>query len=363
MKNGEPTNEQSCIRRALRHVRGLYGPTPAADFGPIALKTVRQSMIDAGWTRKAINKQVERVRRMFRWGVENELIPAGTLHALQAVGGLREGRSGARETGPVRPVADEIVDATKPHVSRQAGAMIELQRLTGMRSGEVVAMRGRDIDTTGKIWIYTPESHKTQHQGRERHIYLGPRAQAEIEGFWKPDLSAYLFSPADAERERHDAMREQRQTKVQPSQVARGERSRRRANRGQRRRPPAERYTVDSYRRAIDRACDQAFPPRQMVRPRPIQTAPVAPRRMPAQIPFPSRALLVLSVWRNTWAPPTSSSPKPVKVTPTVSAPSATFTKPRTNPRSSPPSTPPSAMPAKPTRLPEPFPTGRRSKC
>ena len=37
----------------------------------------------------------------------------------------------------IRPVVDADVEAVRPFVSRQVWAMIELQRLTGMRSGEV----------------------------------------------------------------------------------------------------------------------------------------------------------------------------------------------------------------------------------
>ena len=41
-RNGEPTSEQSAIRRAFRVVRRLYGTTTAKDFGPLALKTCRE---------------------------------------------------------------------------------------------------------------------------------------------------------------------------------------------------------------------------------------------------------------------------------------------------------------------------------
>jgi integrase len=51
--------------------------------------------------------------------------------------------------------------------------MIELQNLTGMRPGEVMAMRGRDLDRNGPIWSYRPSRHKTQHRGFERLIALG----------------------------------------------------------------------------------------------------------------------------------------------------------------------------------------------
>jgi hypothetical protein len=68
------TGELGCIRGALRYVREAYGETAVDDFGPRALKAVRQQMIEAGLCRKYINKQVLRIRRMFSWGVENELV-------------------------------------------------------------------------------------------------------------------------------------------------------------------------------------------------------------------------------------------------------------------------------------------------
>src|SRR5271170_7348444 len=45
VKDGEPTSEQDTIRQALRFVRCLYGSTLACDFGPLALKAVRQAMV------------------------------------------------------------------------------------------------------------------------------------------------------------------------------------------------------------------------------------------------------------------------------------------------------------------------------
>lgn len=44
--DGAPTKELSGMRDALRPVLGIYGHSPAADFGPKALKVVRDHMID-----------------------------------------------------------------------------------------------------------------------------------------------------------------------------------------------------------------------------------------------------------------------------------------------------------------------------
>jgi integrase len=118
-------------------------------IGPLALKAVRQTMIDHDLCRRHINQRINRIRRVFKWGVENEIVPPGVLHALQAVAPLKKGRTTARESEPVKPVPDEHVDAVLPLVSRQVAAMIQLQRLAGMRPGEVVILRPGDVDRSG----------------------------------------------------------------------------------------------------------------------------------------------------------------------------------------------------------------------
>jgi integrase len=232
------------MRLAIRPLRKLYGHTVAKDFGPVALKTVRDEMIKADVCRAEINRRISRILRVFKWAVSEEMVPPSVHQALQTVPGLRRGRADVRESEPVKPVPDAFVDAIEPYVSRQVWAMIELQRLTGMRPGEVCSMRSADIDTSGRVWIYTPAAHKCEHYGRQRRIYLGPTAQVILRPWLRPELAAHLFSPAEATAERRAAMRERRKTRVQPSQ-----RNRRKP------RPktqPGDSYTVVSYRRAIE---------------------------------------------------------------------------------------------------------------
>jgi integrase len=216
--DGTPTGELANFRMSLRPLRRLYSGTPARDFSPKALKAVRQSMVDAGLARGTINQRVGRIIHVFKWAVSEEMLPPDVHHGLKAVGGLKKGRTAARETEPVKPVPEALVDAVRPHVARQVWAMIELQRLTGMRPGEVILMRTCDLDTSGRVWVYTPVSHKTAHHGHERRVYLGPRAQAVLRPWFRTDLSAYLFSPREAMAEYRAAQRRDRKTPLYPSQ-------------------------------------------------------------------------------------------------------------------------------------------------
>lgn len=251
VKNGKLTSEYACTKAAVKPLQGLYGKTPAAGFGPLSLKAVRQKMIQSDLSRKVINKNIGRLKRIFKWGVENELVPGGVSHALDAVSGLRKGRSEARENDSVKPVSDQHVEAIKAFVSLRVWAMIELQRLTGMRPGEARMMRGCDLDMRGPIWEYRPGMHKTEHHDKERLIPLGPRAQSVIRPFLNSDLTAFLFSPGDAEAARNAERRRNRKSPMTPSQEARKPRGRR----------FNDFYTKDAYIAAIRRACKKAGVP------------------------------------------------------------------------------------------------------
>jgi integrase len=245
------TNEYGCYKDALRVVKELYGKTLAAEFGPRRFKTVREKFLEKDWSRPYANRQAQRVRRVIKWAVSEELLPGECLHRLTAVEGLRRGDPGTRETEPVRPVPEAFIEAVKPHVSPQVRAMIELQSLTAMRPGEVCIMRTCDLETSGRVWVFCPQHHKTKHHGHKREIYLGPRAQ-EVLGPWlRPNLEEHLFQPAKAMAWKSAEKRKNRKTPLWPSNLEAKERQKRTC----RRRHYQERYTVSAYRRAIRRAC------------------------------------------------------------------------------------------------------------
>jgi integrase len=255
VKNGQPTGEVENIRDAARPLTLLYGQCMASKFGPLALEAVREAMIKQGLCRNVINARVNRIRRMFKWGVSKQMVPPLVLQSLQSLAPLKKGRCNVREAAPVKPVAEENVKAILTHVSPQVTAMIQLQMLTGMRPGEVVIMRGCDITHSGKLWTYIPSSHKTEHHDRKRIIHIGPQAQKILETWMAHDLQAYLFSPAEAEKYRRKQQHAQRRKLLSCGNCPD------RYHRKRLIKMPAERYTTTSYARAIADACDKRFPP------------------------------------------------------------------------------------------------------
>jgi integrase len=182
------------------------------------------------------------------------MVPVAVHTALTTLTAFRKGRSDAREGRTIQPVPDATVDATLPHLSPTVRAMVEPQRLTGMRPGEVCMMRSCDVNTEGRIWEYRPSSHKTEHHERERVVFIGPKAQAVLKPFLSRDLQAFLFSPERSAQEHLDLRREARITPdgqgngVGTNRVRRPKRS------------PGERFDADSDRQAIEYACDRAWP-------------------------------------------------------------------------------------------------------
>jgi integrase len=197
--------------------------------------------------------------------VENELLPVTTYTALATVAGLEQGRTDARESEPVGPVDDAVVDATIAHLNRHVRGLIEIQRLTGCRPGEACSIRRCDIDTSGTVWTYRPPHHKTKHKRKSRVIAIGPKAQALLKEFFTDDVTDYLFSPRRAVAEVRAQQSANRKTPRWPSHMARNEAKRV----GEaRKRAPRARYQRQSYLTAIERACEKAFPPPESLAPR-----------------------------------------------------------------------------------------------
>ncbi len=168
-------------------------------------------MITQGWSRRYVNAQVVRLRRMFKWAAGEERVSASIYHRLQTVPGLRRGKSTARETARVKPANPEHVKAALLHMPKPVQGMVRFQQLSGCRPSEACMLRALDLDMNNpKCWIYRPGSdqsehgeHKTAYHGYDHVILIGPQAQEVLRPFLTTDLTAYLFCPRDATRERN----------------------------------------------------------------------------------------------------------------------------------------------------------------
>jgi integrase len=258
-------SERCTQKQALRVVNQHYGSLPTAQFTPQNLELVRDAMIAGDvsltpprrpWSRKQVNDQIHRICAMFKWAVSKGKLPVAVYQALKTLSALRRGRTTARESEPIRPVPLEIINDIQRFVSSQVWALIQLQLLTGARGGELFRLRLKDINCADPrgIWTYSPSQHKTAHLDHDRIIYFGPRAQAVLKPFMLRPDDAYLFSPAEAEKQRREEMRAARKTPLQYGNSP-GTNVKKSPKR-----EPGDHYTKDSYCKAIHRACIRAFP-------------------------------------------------------------------------------------------------------
>lgn len=250
---GADTGEYTHLNSVTKVMVEVAGTVLASEFTPKDLKSCREVMIGMGWVRTSINHQAQRIRRIFSWGVEEGIVPAATADALRHVAPLREGKCAAPESEPIEPVPPEWVDRTLPHLPPIIADMVRVQRLTGMRSSEVIGMTPAQIDKSPpelstvdtSLWLYRPGKHKMRRK-KQLMVPLGPKVQAILHPYLDRGPDVPLFSPRESV-ERHHAART-RKTKRQPSQVARKRKTRPK-------RVPGDHYTSKSYRRAIAEAC------------------------------------------------------------------------------------------------------------
>ena len=259
-RDGEQTREAANQELAVRPLKQRWPTLPAPDFTFEHLLELRTWLETRKWpedsepdpdlrrlTVSTVNKRVASVIRMFKWAAGERLVPARIPGELQIIRPLEEGRCKARSSEPVDPVPDDVIDATLPFLPPVVQAMVRVQRLTGMRSGELCRMTPMAIDRGGKIWVYNCRQYKNRHRKKRdepKQIALGPRAQEILTPLLagRP-IHLPVFSPAEAQAQRNEQRRAERQSEVQPSQEDR--------RKAEPQKQPGDGYDRTSYYKAI----------------------------------------------------------------------------------------------------------------
>lgn len=196
-----------------------HGETPADQFDGQGVEDVRTVLTSRKpeLSRGYINCLIRALKTAFAWMKRRKIVCANTLAEVRQVKALMAG-DGGRETTPIPPVEDWVVEATRRECSCTIRAMIDLQRLTGMRPGELCRMRRCDVSTSmaevlpipGQrrtikaveaegvpIWRYVPSKHKNLHRGKMRIVPIGPDAQKVLLPFLERAPEDYIFRPSD----------------------------------------------------------------------------------------------------------------------------------------------------------------------
>ncbi len=297
-KNGKPTSEISILKIALRELKAFYGEIPADEFSPKKLKAIRDSWIAKGHTLSTINSNAGRIKRLYKWGVSEELVSATVHQALTSVVGLSSGRTKAKENELVEPVALDVVQRTLPHLTPIVADMVRLQLLTGARPSEICRLKPCDVDRTGDVWEYRVRGHKTEHKKRTRTIYIGPDAQAVLSPYLLRDANTYCFSPSEAADQDRLSRHAARQTPLSCGNRP-GRKYDTNKTKGNPSRKPSDHYATAAYGRAIARACDRAFQAPEPIAKRPDETTKAHKLRLS------DKQLATLEQWQRDqrWAP------------------------------------------------------------
>jgi integrase len=111
-------------------------------------------------------------------------------------------------------------------------------------------MRPCDLDRSGAVWVYRPNSHKLEWLDQDKEILLGPKAQQLLTPWFDGRKPAqYLFSPREVAEANAQEL-EKRRTRHKLKKVGLSKK-----------RPPGEHYDDRGYRQAVIRACRRAGVP------------------------------------------------------------------------------------------------------
>jgi integrase len=277
-QNGKPTNTFIRSRLAMRRLGEVYGDILVGRFGPLSLQALQTKFVAEGKARPYVNQLIDEVKRAFRWGASRELFPISVYQALCSVSNLRKGHTEAREPALIRPVADTVVAATLPLLPKVLQDMVRIHRLLGCRPGELCILRPIDVSRDDPVWQYRPQSHKTEHRGHRRVIYIGPRAQAILEPYLSRDRDEYCFVPRESEIGRLEERHRHRNTPMSCGNTP-GTNRKRNAQR-----KAGQRYTAGTYANAVRRACDLADARAHEVDPDISAAERIVPRWSPNQL-------------------------------------------------------------------------------
>lgn len=172
-------DERDVFRAAIDRTVKLFGPWPAAGFSPACYDTLRKAMQKQGLASTTIAHYLRRVRVMLRWAAQLHLVAPQVIYLIESAPSLPS--ADVRKPEQVKGVSDADFQATLQFISPKVRDMLLIQRMTGMRPGEIRLMRASEVDTSTDIWVYSPSRHKTAHRGKTRIVGLNREAMRILE--------------------------------------------------------------------------------------------------------------------------------------------------------------------------------------
>ena len=241
------------MKLVVRPLVDIYGTMPASKLGPFQYRAVRSKWLeDPKRSRQYINKQMKRLLSVLKWGASLGYITGENFIGCQCVEPLKRGRvAGLRESKAIQPVSDDVVEKTLLHTTKVVGDMIQFQRLTGCRPGEVCLISPSMVDRSKEVWLVELDKHKTFYRGKKRIIFVGPKAQQVLLPYLQRSDHEPCFSPVESEQQRLAAKHAARKTPMSCGNVPGSNRSRKP------RKSPSNQFSAGTYARSIRNVCER----------------------------------------------------------------------------------------------------------
>lgn len=243
---GDARRENKNYEQVLKALNRLFSSRMVADFDCLDLDTLRDALISGswlnheerarrekhgqalGWSRSVINRQMVRVRTMFKWAESKGLAPRGSSAHLATLPPLPRNSARVRTLPPKKPIDWEHAQKILPFVPAVVGAMLELQSLTGLRTSEVCRIRVEHIDNAmlEGVWVLaiTQGKNDWRENWETELLPLGPEAQRVLQPWLEAAGAGIVFKPSKART--------------------------------------AKEYDRNTYAQAVRRGCDEAGVPR-----------------------------------------------------------------------------------------------------
>ncbi len=195
--DGTPTRESNNLRSTLQNFcRSLPASTLASRVTGGIIRQWRDALADRKLHRSTVNQMVGRIKRMFRWAVEEGHIREHDAVEIFGVRPLKPFRSPAVEQQPRR--VPSLIDAADivaqiPADQQEIRTIMRLVTLTGARIGEIAGLRLSDVSLDSETPHLNLRQHKSAHKSKPRLIPLTPEAVALVTSRLTMCRNGFLF--------------------------------------------------------------------------------------------------------------------------------------------------------------------------
>lgn len=259
-----------------------YGDMNISEFGfstlskfqeKISCQTVTRNggEITVKLSHKTINGKINAVKDLFDWAAKQGIgISDIQLDCILKYKLVKENDPSCNRSIKILPIPEELFKRLLPFLSEGIRDMAILQALTGCRAGDVCNMKYCEIvtdmsdkrckeacitaDMAQGAWVFFPTHYKGSERGKENYWYRIGKDEKEILNPYLSDpdrlLDDYVFSPRKSVEIFRNKQRQERKSKVQPSQKDRSKTDSRK---------PGDHYTTSAYDQGFDRACKKAI--------------------------------------------------------------------------------------------------------